>query len=44
MGPVAAVPLGLQGQIDHMSTGGGACLDFLAGKELPGLAALNYSS
>lgn len=32
--------LGLQESVSHISTGGGACLDYLAGKTLPGIAAL----
>ena len=34
--------LGLEGRVDHLSTGGGAMLEFLAGKKLPALAALGY--
>lgn len=39
----AAEVVGITGKIDHISTGGGACIEFLAGKRLPVIEMLAES-
>jgi phosphoglycerate kinase len=40
----AAEQLGISNKFSHVSTGGGACIDFLAGEKLPGIEALKNAA
>ena len=36
--------LGVDSRLDHVSTGGGACINFLAGEKLPGIESLKEAA
>ena len=40
----ALTMLGLEGSVSHLSTGGGATLELIEGRELPGVAALEAAA
>ena len=38
------INMGLENNFSHLSTGGGACIDYLAGEKLPGIEALRNAA